>query len=145
MAWLHPVLKFLPSGTYWSGMNCLNIMCDPMKICHLCTVGVSGVWIVSACCMVLWSVVWSVWVHGSYYGLDGFNLWCVSNVILWVLWLFFIFCNIFPVITHERVLFSGAYPHYLIVSMIPSDWESKGSNRFGASCPKMEVQPAYET
>ena len=33
----------------------------------------------------------SVWIHGFYYGFDGFNFWCVSNVIRWILWMFLIF------------------------------------------------------
>jgi hypothetical protein len=88
----YPGLKVLPSGTCWSGMECINNTFDPMKIHNLSTVGVSGGWIFSACVMVLYEVflVWSVWVCSSFYG-SGFNSWCVSNAILWVLWLFLIF------------------------------------------------------
>jgi hypothetical protein len=40
--------------------------------------------------MVLYevSVFWSAWVLVSYYGFGYFNLWCVANGIMWVLWLF---------------------------------------------------------
>lgn len=60
----YPALKFLPSGTCWSGMECLNNMFNPMKIRNLSTVGVSGGWIFSARVMVLYevSMVWSFWV-----------------------------------------------------------------------------------
>jgi hypothetical protein len=57
------------------------------------------------------------------------------------------FCNIFPVTTRERVLFSGAY--------LPVGWcfdtqwlrisHSKGSNRLGVSWLKMAAELACET
>jgi hypothetical protein len=128
----YPALKFLPSGTCWSGMECLTNTFDPMKIHNLSTVGVSRGWIFSACVMVLYevSMVWSVWVHSSFYG-SGFNSWCVSNAILWVLWLFLIFSVTCPVITNRRVLFSGAYIHKLSVCMVPSDRIARSQGQTG--------------
>ena len=59
---------------------------DPMKIRNFSTVDGAG-WIFNAYVVVLYgvSMVWSVWVRGCCYGFDGFNLWCVSDTILWVL------------------------------------------------------------
>lgn len=49
-----PASKLLPSGTLRLGMQFLNITFDPMKVPNFSTVGVSGVWIFSACVMVLY-------------------------------------------------------------------------------------------
>jgi len=49
-----PASKLLPSGTLRLGMKFLNVMFDPMKVPNFSTVGVSGVWIFSACVMVLY-------------------------------------------------------------------------------------------
>jgi hypothetical protein len=110
----YPALKFLPSGTCWLGMECLTNSFDPMKILNLSMVDVSGGWIFSASVMVLYevSMVWSVSVCSSFYG-SGLNLWCVSNAILWVLWLFLIFSVAFSYYNQQTcpVLFSGAYLH----------------------------------
>jgi hypothetical protein len=51
-----PASKLLPSGTLLLGMKFLNITFDPMKVPNFSTVGVSGVWIFSACVMVLYVV-----------------------------------------------------------------------------------------
>jgi len=61
-----------------------------MKIRIFSTAGAVGVWIFNVCVTVLYevSVVWSVWVHSSYYFFDDFNLCCVSDAVLGVLWLF---------------------------------------------------------
>jgi hypothetical protein len=51
-----PASKLLPSGTLRLGMKFINIIFDPMKVPNFFTVGVSGVWIFSACVMVLYVV-----------------------------------------------------------------------------------------
>ena len=58
---------------------------DLMKIRSRSTAGNGAVWIVSV--SVCYDSVWGVYgliilSHSSYYGFDGFNLWCVSGAIL---------------------------------------------------------------
>ena len=144
----YPALKFLPSGTCWSGMECLTNMFDPMKISNLSTVGVSGGWIFSACVMVLYevSMVWSIRVRSSSYG-SGFNSWGVSNAILWISWLFLIFPVAFSCYNQRTcpVLRSLST---LIECFCGTLWQNSsilGSNRFGASCLNTEADPASKT
>jgi hypothetical protein len=51
-----PASKLLPSGTVRLGMKFINFTFDPMKVPNFSTVDVSGVWIFSACVMVLYVV-----------------------------------------------------------------------------------------
>ena len=86
-------LKFLPSCILVSGRTYLNKTFDHLTFHHVPTDGGSGVRILNVCVMFLCVVyvVWSVWVHDSFYGLYYFNLWCVPGSIFWDLWLFLVF------------------------------------------------------
>ena len=65
------------------------------------------------------SMVWSVCVYRSCYVSDGFNLWCVSDAVLWVSCLCFIFSAEFSCYTRGPVLFSRAFLHLWVFQWYP--------------------------
>ena len=93
-------------------------------------------------------MVWSVCFYSYYYGSNGLNLRCNSGAILLVSWLCFNFSAAFSCynlrmkccsqeLTCTFKCFSGT--QWLRIA-----WY-KGSKWLGASCLKMEAQPASET
>jgi hypothetical protein len=99
-----PASKFLPSGTIWSGMNCLSNMFwspEDSQLLH-------------SWCFVLQCMC---------YGFDDLNICCVSGTILWVSWLFLNFSAAFSCYNARLSSVLRSLPTLESDSVVPSDWE----------------------
>ena len=108
-----PTSKFLPSGTLFSGMNCLSNMfwsTEDSQLLH-------------SWCFVLQCMCYSSAWCGCVYGFNSLNIWCVSGAILWVSWLFFNFSAAFSCYNAWWHSVLRSLPTLESDSVVPSEWE----------------------